>query len=284
MLAGDVGTAVINNGRTMTVAVNAAATADGDADALAAAGGMAQIVEAADGFAQITNGGSLTVSAIANATAGDAITAEGDLAVANATALAGGVFQDAGGGTASFANGGTFSVTASANAAGDMEANASAVAVGVFQLGGALNVFTNEGVFNVSANAVADGPAGDAEASALGLGVTGRQLTLDVVNDGEMTVTANAEAPEAATAQAVGMAFVAFVPPLEPPVEGDPVPAPVEEARIDGTAVNSGNLTVTATADGGEVMVGDAGSCSGQRGLRNRHLHGVGHQHRRGGE
>ena len=74
-----------------------------------------------------------------------------------------------------FQNSGTFSVAASANASGVTSANASAVAIGVIQLGSGTAVasFNNSGTFNVSANAVATASSGAANATAVGLAVNG---------------------------------------------------------------------------------------------------------------
>jgi uncharacterized protein with beta-barrel porin domain len=297
---GGISNATATNSGRLDVGATSSATASGEdaraeADATIEAA-ILQIAEA-EGSPQIEN--RTAAVAFTNSATGvlnviGSASATGDLVYAGSM-LDAAVLQQStttGAASASFTNAGTFLASSTASATG-LSGDAEAGAVGVEQevVGNTAQAnFNNTNAFTVRSIADVFGEdTGSALSGAIGYTAFGDPLSLGVANSGTFAVLAEAQAAGPASAGALGMGFYGTFDPTaidegeegggHGGTEGHGGPSnggngggedeegPVvweEEATnaISGSVLNSGSLTVTASANGAEtsgfmVMVED---------------------------
>ena len=286
---GGISNATATNSGRFDVGATSSATASGEgaraeADATIEAA-VLQIAEA-EGSPQIEN--RTAAVAFTNSATGvlnvvGSASATGDLVYAGSL-LDSAVLQQStttGAASASFTNAGTFLASSTASATG-LSGAAEAGAVGVEQevVGNTAQAnFSNTNAFTVRATAGVFGEeTGSALSGAIGYTAFGEPLSLGVANSGTFVVLADAQAAGPASAGALGMGFYGTFDPTavvegeegggHGGTEGHGGPSnggngggeegPVvweEEATnaISGTVLNSGSLTVTASASGAET-------------------------------
>jgi trimeric autotransporter adhesin len=227
--------------------------------------------------ATLANTGSISISSQANAQAHDE---------ASVYSYAEGVAQHASGQDASVSMtngvGGNVNVAAMADASG-LYAYSETGAIGLSQSlqggfgpsmidmaeasiaqgnglsGGNSATFRNAGTFAVSASANSDGEEyGAAGAAALGYEVSGQPLVVDVANTGTLNVSSHATSTGWAVAEALGMSVGSLS--YFNSHGGSLGTMEMEEEPqfwgLSGTISNSGTLTVTARAEGGDAGSG----------------------------
>lgn len=286
---GGISNATATNSGRVDVGATSSATASGEgaraeADATIEAA-VLQIAEA-EGSPQIEN--RTAAVAFTNSATGvlnviGSASATGDLVYAGSV-LDSAVLQQStttGAASASFTNAGTFLASSTASATG-LSGDAEAGAVGVEQevVGNTAQAnFSNTNAFTVRSIAGVFGEdTGSALSGAIGYSAFGEPLSLGVTNSGTYVVLADAQAAGPASAAALGMGFYGTFDPTaivegeegggHGGTEGHGGPSngghgggeegPVvweEEATnaISGSVLNSGALTVTASASGAET-------------------------------
>ena len=247
---------VFTNNSAATFGGNAVATGVASAAANAGVLGIVQATAANNVALTLTNSstGTINVPVVATATGtglGSAATASGvgigSIQIADATA---GGLPTNGIANIDYTNAGTVKVDVKSTGTADASADSLAVAVGHIQVAGGDNSagavnFTNSKDFTVSAAAKAnttDTTVVDSDALAFAIGYVGvaDNQTIKATNSGNFTVAASAEAEKQTNAQAIGML-----------VGGNDTLAAPSTTTVFSTpvnVVNSGNLTVTATA------------------------------------